>query len=106
MICSTLTNCTASPNIVTREIEGELIIVPLVSGIGDAGDELYTLNETGRAIWRLLDGRRTLGAIATELAEEFEAPDDAIAADVLGFIEEMVRRQLVVVGDQPSAGAP
>ena len=33
-----------------REIEGELIIVPLVAGIGDADDELFTLNETGKAI--------------------------------------------------------
>ena len=40
-----------SEDIVAREIEGELIIVPLVSGIGDMEDELYTMNETGRAIW-------------------------------------------------------
>ena len=36
-----------SEDIVAREIEGEIIIVPLVAGIGDMEDELYTLNETG-----------------------------------------------------------
>ena len=56
-----------SEDIVAREIEGEVIIVPLVAGIGDMDDELYTLNETGQAIWRLLDGRKNLGTVAAEL---------------------------------------
>jgi len=37
-----------SEDVVAREIEGELIIVPLAAGIGDLEDELYTLNETGK----------------------------------------------------------
>jgi hypothetical protein len=40
-----------SNDVVAREIEGELIIIPLVANIGDLDEELYTLNETGRAIW-------------------------------------------------------
>ena len=50
----------ASEEVVAREIEGELIIVPLTSGIGDMEDELFTLNETGRAIWSKLDGNKSL----------------------------------------------
>jgi hypothetical protein len=45
------TICVPSDDVVAREIEGEIVIVPLVAGIGDAGDELYTLNENGQAIW-------------------------------------------------------
>jgi len=33
-----------SDDVVAREIEGEIIIVPLVAGIGDLEDELFTLN--------------------------------------------------------------
>ena len=33
-----------SEEIVAREIEGELIVVPLTAGIGDMEDELYSLN--------------------------------------------------------------
>ena len=51
-----------------REIEGDMVIVPLVAGIGDADDELYTLNETGKAIWKRLDGRRTIGDVARAIA--------------------------------------
>jgi hypothetical protein len=46
-----------SEDVVVREIEGEVVIVPLTSGIGDLEDELFTLNETGRAIWSRIDGR-------------------------------------------------
>jgi hypothetical protein len=88
--------CVLSENIVAREIEGELIIVPLVAGVGDADDELYTLNETGKAIWDKLDGQRTLRAVTEELAKEFSAPLVEIKTDVSGLISELVRRNMVV----------
>jgi hypothetical protein len=85
-----------SDDVVVREIEGELIIVPLVAGVGDLEDELFTLNETGRAIWQKLDGRKTLRTVVSELAEEFDAPAGAIEQDVLGLLEELERRKMVV----------
>jgi hypothetical protein len=85
-----------SEDIVAREIEGELIIVPLASGIGDQEDELYTLNETGRAIWDKLDGAKSLGALVQELAAEFNAPPDQIRKDAFGLLEELVKRKIVV----------
>ena len=88
--------CTPSENVVAREIEGELLIVPLASGIGDADDELYTLNPTGQAIWQKLDGQRTLGQVAAALAGEFDAPIVEIETDVLGLASEMTRRGILV----------
>lgn len=73
--CITLgTICAPSEDVVARETEGELIVVPLVAGIGDAEDELYTLNETGKAIWSRLDGTRSLRQIASELPAEHSTP--------------------------------
>lgn len=91
------TICVPSENIVSREIEGDMIIVPLVAGIGDADDELYTLNETGKAIWKKLDGEKSLGQVEAELVEEFSAPADEIKKDVLGFAAEMVNRRILSV---------
>jgi hypothetical protein len=87
--------CTPSDNVVAREIEGEIVIVPLVAGIGDADDELYTLNETGRAVWQKLDGERTLAIVITQLSQDFEAPLAELEADVIGFAAEMVRRGIL-----------
>ncbi len=85
-----------SEDIVVREIEGELIIVPLTSGIGDLEDELFTLNETGRAIWSRLDGRASLGDIARSLASEYEGDPKTMAEDVSGLAGELLRRRMIV----------
>ena len=85
-----------SEDVVAREIEDELIIVPLAAGIGDADHELYTLNETGQAIWERLDGTRSLRAVAAELAAAYEAPAGDIERDVLGLVGELVRRRMLV----------
>ena len=83
-----------SLDVVAREIEGELIIVPLASGMGDQDDELYTLNDTGRAIWSRLDGR-TLAAVVNELAAEYQATPGEIEADVRGLVAELLRRKML-----------
>jgi len=86
-----------SGDVVAREIEGELIIVPLAAGIGDTDDELYTMNETGKALWARLDGKNTLREIARGLAEEYDAPPGEIEEDVRGLMTELMRRKMVVV---------
>lgn len=86
----------ASDDIVAREIEGELIIIPLVAGIGDLEDELFTLNETGKAIWKLIDGKTSLDTIVSNLADEYSADRKQIEGDVLGLVTELARRRMLV----------
>lgn len=90
------TVCAHSENIVARRIEGDIVIVPLTSGIGDAEDELYTLNETGKAIWQLLDGKRTLQEVADALSLRFDGPTAEIERDVIGLAEELLKRRILV----------
>lgn len=85
-----------SDDIVSREIEGELLIVPIASGIGDMEDELYTLNDTGREIWNLIDGKRTIKDIVTELTNNYSAPFDEINRDVLGITRELINRKILI----------
>jgi hypothetical protein len=94
-MCVSSTTLRRSPDVVAREIDGDLIIVPLISGIGDLEDELYSLNPTGRAIWDRLDGSRTLGQIAAELARDFEGDPQTIECDVVGLADELLRRGIV-----------
>jgi hypothetical protein len=85
---------TPSEAVVAREIEGEIVIVPLTAGIGDLEDELYSLNETGRDVWRLLDGR-TVDEVVEALTEEYDASREEIDRDVRGLLEELLRRDIV-----------
>ena len=91
------TVCIPSENVVARVIEGDMIIVPLVAGMGDADDELYTLNEAGQAIWQTLDGDKSLSQVAVGLAARFDSPAAEIEKDVLGFAAELTRRGMLAV---------
>ncbi len=84
-----------SENVVAREIEGELIIVPLVAGIGDAMDDLFTLNETGRVFWKLLDGKKTLAQIAKALEKKYNSSVAMIEKDVAGLATELFKRHMI-----------
>jgi hypothetical protein len=85
-----------SEDVVVRVIEGELIIVPLVSGIGDFEDELFTLNETGKAIWDQLDGKKTLREVVKVLSGEYADPTGEIEVDVIGLVQELQKRRIIV----------
>lgn len=85
-----------SDEVVARDIEGELIIVPLTAGIGDMEDEIYTLNPTGRAIWERLNGQRHLQDVVVELSSEFEGEPGEIEQDVRGLVAELVNRRMLV----------
>lgn len=86
-----------SEDVVAREIQGVLVIVPITSGIGDLEEELFTLNDTGKSIWDMLDGHRTVNDIAKELASEYETESEELTVDVAGLLEELAARRLVVV---------
>lgn len=87
---------TPSDEIVARTIEGEVIIVPLAAGIGDMNDDLFSLNETGRAIWQRLDGTRTVRQIVSELSDEYAKSEDTITAPVSLFLQELVQRRMLI----------
>lgn len=84
-----------SDQVVARDIEDEFLLVPIASGIGDLEDALYTLNDTGREIWRKLDQGKKLGTLVDELLEEFNAPREVISADVEGIMRDLLKLRMV-----------
>jgi hypothetical protein len=90
-----------SDDIVARDIDGELLIVPLTADVGDEHEALFTLNETGRAVWDRLDGRRSLADVARELSADYDASIEAIQADVLGLVGELLARRIVAEVAKP-----
>jgi len=89
-----------SEDVVAREIQGVIVIVPITSNIGNMEDELFTLNEYGKAIWERLDGKTPLENILQALYKEFEAPEKTIREDAMNFIAELEKRKIVV--ERPS----
>ena len=81
---------------IAREIEGAIIILPLVAS-GDMEDELLTANDAGKAIWDKLEGQHSLVEVVAAPSPEFEeAEDAAIERDVLGLVVALVARRMLV----------
>ncbi|MDD5598387.1 MAG: PqqD family protein [Victivallaceae bacterium] len=86
----------AEDDVVARELHGEFIIIPISSGVGDLEDEIFSLNETGKAVWDKLDGKKNLKEVTDELASDFEGSPDEIRDDVIGIMEELLKRKIIL----------
>lgn len=84
-----------SNNLVTRIIEGETILIPLIEGMGNTEDDLFTLNCTGNSIWQQYDGKRRLMDILKELNKEYKAPKERIKKDLIGFTTVLIKRGIL-----------
>lgn len=60
-----------------------------------APERAIRLDDIGHAILAEVDGERSVGAIAVELAMRFGAPLEEVAADVREFLGGLVDRRLV-----------
>ena len=85
-----------SDDLVVREIEDEIIIIPFVPNGDDTENSPYTLNAIGKEIWQRLDGSKRLKDIVEELISEFESSVGEIENDVIGFTEELLRKRFII----------
>jgi len=76
------------PNVVSREIAGERILVPIHTRAADIAS-IYVLNETGARIWDLLDGQHSISDIEEILVNEYEVPKESVGADIAEIVERL-----------------
>jgi hypothetical protein len=74
--------------VVSRVVAGETLIVPVRGKVGDLAS-IYSFNQTGSLIWRLLDAPRTVGEVVGAVAEEYQIDTEQVRQDVLRFLGEM-----------------
>lgn len=77
-----------SASIVSREIAGETIVVPICRGVGDL-DSVYTFNAVGTYVWRLLAESRTEEELARLVATDFEVGEQQALKDVRSFLADL-----------------
>ncbi len=85
-----------SEDVVAREVQGEFIVIPITKSVSNFKDEIYSLNECGKAIWKKLDGKRSLKKVVDCLSEEFDASRETIEGDVLGLAKELLKRKMLI----------
>ena len=59
--------------------------------------ELHAFNEVGGRIWELIDGERTLQAVAQVIADEYDVEPGVAEADVVEFVETLVDKGIVAL---------
>ena len=76
------------PSIVSRNVAGEQILVPIRQKAGEI-DSIYTLNEVASRIWELLDGEKQVEEIKSAIVEEFEVSPKEAEEDLLKFLPQL-----------------
>ncbi len=77
-----------SQSVVARVVAGETLIVPVRAKVGDLAS-IYSFNETGTLIWKLLESPRTVAELAMAVAQEYEVEPAQAERDVEAFVDEM-----------------
>jgi hypothetical protein len=78
------------PDIVARQIAGEMILVPIRQNVSDL-ESIYLLNETALFTWQLLDGKNTLTEIRSRMVQEFDVDVLQAGQDLLELIADLHR---------------
>lgn len=81
-------------NLVTREIVGETIIVPITGELADL-QRVYSLNATGAFVWQRLDGSASLEIIHQALITHFKVRKKDAWEDLVELIADLSRASLI-----------
>jgi len=79
-----------NPALAWREIDDETIIISPNDSV------MHELNDTGRFLWKNIDGTKSAAELARLLVENYEVTPDIALSDTQALLEEMSSRKLVV----------
>jgi hypothetical protein len=74
--------------LVTRDVAGEEIIVPIKGHVGDL-EGVFTLNEVGAMIWRLMDGQTSVRQLMEAVRNEYDVEAAVAEKDVVDFLQSL-----------------
>ena len=80
--------------VVSRQIEGELVIVPVRRGVGDL-NSLYTLNSVGSILWDFMSEGHTLPEMVSRVCDEFDVTSTQAQSDIEEFLGSMLEEKLI-----------
>ena len=92
---------TRKPDIVTRQIAGETLLVPVRGRLADL-QRLFALEGVGEFIWNLLDGQTSEVLIVEAVCARYEVDAAVAARDLAEFLAAAQESGLI----EPVTGAP
>ena len=89
----------AGPRVIHETFDDEVVIVNLDSG------RYYSTQQAGADVWQLLVAGRTVGEMATHLAQHYDASPEAMSEPIALFCEQLAAESLVMSADEAPVGA-
>jgi hypothetical protein len=80
--------------VVSRVVAGETLIVPVRGKVGDLAS-IYSFNETGSLIWKLLDAPQTVREVVGAVAEAYGVDAEHVRQDVMRFLGDALGAGLI-----------
>jgi Coenzyme PQQ synthesis protein D (PqqD) len=80
-----------NPEVVSREVEGELVLLDLESAT------YFGLNHVGSRVWTLVGELGSLRKVCETMEREYAVPREQLERDVLGLARELRDKGLLVV---------
>jgi hypothetical protein len=78
----------------SRVLEGEAIVLT------PTDSKIHSFNETGSRIWEFLAEEPTVRKVIAQIRSEFEVGEEQAQADVIAFLEELVAKGMVTLGQR------
>mgnify|MGYP000103167339 CR=1 FL=1 len=72
------------------EVDGETVVMNVVTG------SYYGMNEIGTRIWEFLETPLSIGDLCNKLTEEYDADLETVQGDLLPYLGELEREQLII----------
>lgn len=83
-----------SERVVTRDIAGETLLVPIRDSAGDL-HHIFALNPVATHVWNALTDATSVQQLVASVCAAFEVDEEQAARDVAGFLEELRAAELV-----------
>lgn len=84
-----------SDQVLTQQASDTMILLSLHSG------QYYELNEVGHCVWELCDGTKCIDEMIAIVCETYEASIEAIRADVMELLQELIDEELLFLAETP-----
>ncbi len=77
-----------NPNMVTRVIEDETILLPLYKSSNEINC-IYTLNKVASEVWNLIDGKKTPAEIKKQVLKKFDTTPEEAGKEMQKFLKDL-----------------
>lgn len=77
-----------------RIIDGEVVVIPLEDQ-PKQGEKINVFNETGTAIWKLVDGKNSVAGIIKEIVHDYDVGYEKAESEVMDFLNSLYQKKLM-----------